>query len=229
MKFLMLLRKELRENLPWLLAAMAVFLLIGGLILHTESYRTKDLLESWKSGTAPNFFSSGCYLPLSVVGVWLFLISVGLGIALGIRQFWLPGFMKTWGFETHRSVSRSLILWAKLSASAVIFVLAMGFLWTAFYLCARWPGVFLVPPPSRIFLEGWVFIVLGYVIYLGTALSGLSRAKWYTTKLFPPGFTLLLFLLITQQQQIGYAILFLTLGGFILLFQIINAFLCREF
>jgi len=229
MKFLMLLRKELREDLPWLLTAMAVFLLTGGLILHIASYEAKASLESWKSGTALNFFSSGFYSPLSGVGVWLFLISIGLGIALGIRQFWLPGFMKTWGFEIHRSVSRSLILWAKLSASAVIFVLAVGLLWTVFYLCAFWPGVFLVPPPSRIFIEGWIFIVLGYVIYLGVALSGLSRAKWYTTKLFPPGFTLLLSLLITQQQQIGYALLFLAIGGFILLFQIINAFLCREF
>ena len=36
MKFLMLLRKELRESLPWILLAAIALLIIGGLALRLE-------------------------------------------------------------------------------------------------------------------------------------------------------------------------------------------------
>ena len=32
--------------------------------------------------------------------------------------------------------------------------------------------------------EGWLFIGLGFAIYLGIALSALNSARWYTTRFF---------------------------------------------
>lgn len=229
MRFIALFRKEFRECLPWLLLAGVGLLLIFGLFLQFRERSIYGYIFNLRPGSAIESYQLGRYSELSSIGIWLCVISIGLGLALGIRQFWYGFFTKTWGFEIHRSVSRGSILWVKILASMTTFVMSLGIIWTFIFLYCSRPGGLLIVPTLRIYIEGWIYIALGFVIYLGTALSGLTEARWYTTKIFGIAFAGLVLLAITFQWQIFHAFLFVTIGIVILLSQVIYKFLCREF
>ncbi len=162
-------------------------------------------------------------------GEILFFTSLGLGLALGVRQFWVADFMKTWGFTLHRSVSRATVLWSKLAAAMVTFVVSLGVVWIALYLYACRPELFAIPPASRIFFEGWLFIASGFIVYLGTAMAGLSKAKWYTTKKVGLAFAVFVLAMSFSLWKPGHVIAVVIIGGVILLVQVIDTFLRREF
>ena len=86
----------------------------------------------------------------------------------------------------------------------------------------------MIPPAFRNFIEGWIFIALGFVTYLGTALVGLSKARWYTTKIFGLGFATLVFFMIFH-WKLSWVFATLIIGAVILLSQITYTFLNREF
>jgi len=230
MRFLTLMWKEFRESLPWVLLATIAFLAIGSFVLRME---VQDQSPEWRySNMSPGqtvdpymLFNSAT---LSFISIWLFLISIALGLALGVRQFWMARFTKTWGFELHRSVSRLAILSAKLCAALLGFCISIGLLWTIFYYYACRPGLFMIPPSARIFMEGWSFVAVGFVIYLGTALVGLSKARWYTTKIFGLAFAFLVYLT-TFHWKLSWVFMTLIIGAIILLSQIIYTFCNREF
>lgn len=231
MRFLALLRKELRESLPWILLAAIVFLAVGGLCLRAEVYhRDHNWYYSRLSpGSAVEPYRLTRYSALQMTGSWLLVTSIGLGLALGVRHFWIPYFTRTWPFLLHRSVSRQTILGAKLAAAAVALVVSLGAIWIGLYWYACQPELFMVPPPVRVFIEGWLFIVLGLVAYLGTTLVSLSTARWYTTKIFGLGFATIAICMIILQWRLGWAFAVLIVGAAILLSQIIDTFLNREF
>ncbi|GAI48504.1 unnamed protein product, partial [marine sediment metagenome] len=77
-------------------------------------------------------------------------------------------------------------------------------MWVALYWYANRPEVFPIPQTVRVFIEGWIFIMLGLVTYLGTALSSLSTAKWYTTKIFGLAFaTVIIVTTLSQWTLVG--------------------------
>jgi hypothetical protein len=164
---------------------------------------------------------------MNEIGPWLFVLSIGLGLVLGIRQFWIPTFTRTWPFLLHRSVNRNTILAAKLTATSIAFACSLVPVWIGIYWYSTRPEVFAVPPTFRFFIEGWIFIILGFMIYLGTALSGLSTAKWYTTKIFGLilGFIIFIVVQFTLVELLGVIIV----STAILLSQIFQTFLRREF
>ena len=166
---------------------------------------------------------------VSGIGMLLFLTSIGLGLTLGIRQFWVPGPAKMWGFELHRSINRTTILWAKFTAAAISLFISAGLVWTGFYWYASQPGLFAVPPPSRVFIEGWIFVMIGLVIYFATALTGLSRARWYTTKMVALAFAFLILVTALSQWKLSFVFLSVIIGIAILVVQIIDIFLNREY
>jgi hypothetical protein len=166
---------------------------------------------------------------LTINGIWLFLISIGLGLAIGVRQFWIAFFTKTWAFEFHRSVNKQTILIAKLSAGIIGFLLAMGTVWTLFYFYASRPDYFMVPPSLRNYLEGWIFITLGFLAYLAIALTALTRAHWYTTKMVPVAFAFLVLMCTLLDPTLTGALITLLIGTVILLSQVTYTFLNREF
>jgi len=227
MRFLALLRKELRECLPWVLLAVAFLLVFGFLGMIPQ--RIGHHYRVFSPGSSVSSYGLTRASLLSFVGMLIFLASVGLGLALGIRQFWMAHFTRTWAFTLHRSVSRATILWAKLAAAAISVTFSLGLIWLYFYWYAHRSEYFPVPPTTRVFIEGWIFIVFGLVVYLGTALSGLSRARWYTTKMFGLAFSVLIFVTIVAQWKLTLAFLALIAGVVILLSQIIDTFLSREF
>ena len=230
MRFSALLRKELRECLPWMLLAAIAFLALGGFFLRAEAYYGGYRYYSRLSpGTAVDYYRFTYYSILEVTGSLLLLSSIGLGLVLGIRHFWIPNFTRTWPFLLHRSVSRKTILAAKLTAGMIAFVISLGPVWVGLYWYANRPEVFAIPQTPRVFIEGWIFITLGLVAYLGTALSSLSTAKWYTTKIF--GLVLATVIIFTtfSQWSLVWAFAVIAISVVILLVQIFDTFLRREF
>jgi hypothetical protein len=239
MRFSALLRKELRESLPWMLLAAIIFLATAGFALRAQAYFRQP--NWYYPGLSPGAIVE--LTPGSVVephrfiryslpkmtASWLIIISSGLGLVLGARHFWIPHFTRTWPFLLHRSVSRRIILAAKLAAATAAFVVSLGFVWTVLYRFACRSELFMVPPPGRIFFEGWLFIVLGLVVYLGTALTGLSTARWYTTKIFGLAFATIVIVVTITQWRLIWAFVVIIIGAVILLSQIVHTFLNREF
>ena len=232
MRFVALLRKELWESLPWILLAAIILLATGGFALRAEAYHGRPNLfyyPPFTPGTVVNTYQFTRSSPLQMTGSWLLITSIGLGLVLGVRHFWMPLFTKTWAFLLHRSVSRQTILGAKLAAATVAFVVSLGAVWIGLYWFAGRSELFMVPPPGRIFIEGWLFIVLGLVAYLGTALTGLSTARWYTTKIFGLAFATIVIPMTIFQWRLSWAFAMVIIGIFVLLSQIIDTFLNREF
>lgn len=231
MRFLALLKKEFRECLPWVLLAAAFVLALGILAMVNERIRIEQGYgyRVFTPGSSVSSYELSSASFLSFVGLLIFLASLGLGLALGIRQFWVAHFTGTWAFTLHRSVNRATILWAKLAAAVVSVTFSLGLVWLYFYWYAHRSEYFPVPPTTRVFIEGWIFILFGLVVYLGTALSGLSRARWYTTKMFGLAFSVLIFVTIVVQWELALAFLAIIAGVVILLSQIIDTFLSREF
>lgn len=230
MRFSALLRKELRECLPWMLLAAIVFLALGGFFLRAEAYNESDRHYSRLSaGTVVDHYQLTFYPILNVTGPWLFCLSIGLGLVISVRQFWIPHFTRTWPFLLHRSVSRKTILAAKLTATLIAFVISIVPVWVGFYWYACRQEVFPIPPTLRVFIEGWIFIMLGLVTYLGTALSSLSTANWYTTKIFGLAFATVIIVTTLSQCTLVGIFTVIAISVAILLSLIFDSFLRREF
>ena len=231
MRFLALLRKELRESLPWMLLAAIILLGIGGFLLREQANlgRPNWYYSSFTPGSVVEPYQLTRSSPLQMTGSWLFITSIGLGLVLAVRHFWIPHFTRTWPFLLHRSVSRQMILGAKLTAATVAFVVSLGSVWLGLYWYTCRPELFMVSPPVRIFIEGWLFIVVGLVAYLVAALVDLSKARWYTTKIFGLAFATVVICIIFSQWRLSWAFAIVIIGIVVLLSQIIDTFLNREF
>ncbi len=232
MRFLALLRKELRESLPWMLLTAIVFLAIGGFSLReAHLYGMYDWSERYFSSRyiSETYGLLYRHSPLQVIGPVLLLTSLGLGLVLGVRHFWIPYFTRTWPFLIHRSVDRTTIFWAKLAAAIITFLISLGAVWAAFYSYSCHPERFTMLPIKRVFIEGWLFIALGLVVYLGTALTGLSTARWYTTRIFGLAFATVIICATIFEWRLGWAFAAIIIGAAILLSQINDTISNREF
>ncbi len=232
MRFFALIRKELRECLPWFLVAFVFLLFFGSISLYSVSLR-KELSYPYIS-LDPDMPQTSVYQltrtgTLSGPAPYLFLSVIGLGLCLGIRQFWYPHFTRVWDFELHRSVNRSAILFSKVIAAFLAFLFSAGLLWYVFYWYAGNSKVFMVSPPLRHLIEGWIITAVGFVVYLGTVKSGLSRARWYTTKMFGLGFSLFIIVVVFSQYKIGWTIAAIIVGVFVFMIDILETFQSKEF
>lgn len=235
MRFLALLRKELRESLPWLLLAGLLLLGVGLLALRSEAQFARMNYQHWSNrqalgpGEVVNTYDLVRFPHLTMVAIWLAFIAPGLGLVLGICHFWVPLFARTWSFLLHRSTSRMSILGAKLAAAILGLLVSLGLVWTGLYWYACRPGLLPIPEPVQILVVGWVYIVIGLVVYLGTALSALSTARWYTTRIFGLAFATLAAFVILLQWHPGRVLVLTALAVAILFVQTVAAFLSREF
>jgi hypothetical protein len=232
MRFLALLRKELRESLPWMLLAGLLVLAVGFLDLRAAA--SGDPYHwSYRSGLTPgetvNSFRLTEASKLDWPGLWLALIAPGLGLVLGVRQFWVPLFTQTWAFLLHRSVRRMTVFWAKLAATSLAFVVSLGLVWTGLYWYACRPNLFPIPESPQVLVNGWIYVVTGLIVYLGTALSALSTARWYTSRIFGLAFATLATLVLISQWHPAWIVALMTLIIVILLTQVIASFQTREF
>ena len=233
MRFLALLRKELRESLPWLLLAGLLLLGVGLMALRAQAHTAR--LDYWapSRGLVPGETVDPFRLVrsgrLELVDLWLAFTAPALGLILGIRHFWVPLFTQTWSFLLHRSAARITLLAAKLTAALITFVVSLGAVWTGLYWYACRPDVFPIPESIVTLATGWIYITLGFVVYLGTALSALSVARWYTTRIFGLAFAAIAVFFILAQWNLTWIITLMILTIAILLSQTIAAFLAREY
>jgi len=231
MRFSALLRKELRESLPWILLSLVLLLTVCAYMLRMEAYhgRPTPYLSHLSPGTTLHPNALIHYSVFKTSAVWLLIISIGLGLVLGVRHFGIPFFTRTWPFLLHRSASRMAILGAKLTSATIAIVVSLSTAWLILYLYACRPGMFTVPPYYTNLIDGWLFTVLGLVVYLGTALSALSMARWYTTKIFGLVLVTIVIFVMSVETSRPWFITITTLTAAILLSQIIHIFLTREF
>ena len=227
MRFFALLKKELRECLPWICLAALAILLFGGLFLQELAYREAN---EWSNKTFQSSLTiNSSHPPLQDSAVVLFLTSISLGLILGFVQFWLPGFRGIWSFILHRSISRNVPLTAKIMAGAIAFILSCVIIWTGLYLYCCRPGLFWTPPEFKFYLEGLLLILSGFSFYLAMALSGLSVARWYTTKMLSIAFAVIILIAVIGQWNLFLILLTLVIGMLIILFQLFDTFLKKEF
>ncbi len=235
MRFLALLRKELRESLPWLLLAGLLLLGVGLLTVHSEAQFARMNYQHWSNrlalgpGEVVNTYDLVRSPRLAWAATWLAFIGPGLGLVLGVCHFWVPLFARTWSFLLHRSASRMSILGAKLATAILGLLISLGLVWMGLYWYACRPGLLPIPEPMQILVVGWVYIVIGLVVYLGTALSALSTARWYTTRIFGLAFAALAAFIILVQWHPGRVLVLTVLAIAILLAQTVAAFQSREF
>jgi hypothetical protein len=229
MRFLTLLKRELQESLPWIILAVLLLLGICWFIIRMNAQDQ----GRWLYGVTTNGSVIDAYrifrtdIMQESAGL-MFYISIGLGIVLGFRHFWMPGFTGTWQFLIHRSVNRGALLSAKLiAASVVMLCLSIAWLLLAFY--AHTSKKVIIPPESEIVGLGIFYAYLGFIVYIGTALCALSKTRWYTTKLFGLFFVLIMCILVVTQTSFLLAFLITAIVFFVLIVQIYETFLKREF
>jgi hypothetical protein len=229
MRFFTLLKKELRECLPWMATAAAILLLFGSMMLWDRGQR--DIGNFYR--VFGGYSEVGGYellrRPISDFTVFVFMSTVGLGLALGVRQFWVDDFMGTWGFIVHRSTRRTTIFAAKICAGLISMILAIGLVWCYLFWRANSSGYFVFPLPEKCFIVGWLIGGMGLLAYLGAGLAGLSKARWYTTKLMGLGFAFWIFITLIQQWTLWWGFGTLLIGTVVLLYLMWETFLNREF
>ena len=231
MKYLALFRKELREATPWLVLAALAMLLIGGLLAQNMRGR-EPRFRRYRHGQPDSTLRLHTLSRKSVLadcGPVVLLAATGLGLLLAARQFILPSLLKTWAFTVHRSVSRTGVLLVKVAATAVSLSLGVGLLWTGLFLHASRPGALQYLPRPQVLAEGWLMVALGMVVYLGAALSAISTARWYTTRIFPLAFAVGIVTLALVQWGLAWSIAVTLLALVVLGPQLLHAFLHREF
>jgi hypothetical protein len=229
MRFLALLRKELRECLPWAFSAATFLLIFGSLTLWNNAHRGEGYPYY-----ALRRYSSGIYgftsRPSGDLGSLVFISAVGLGLAIGVRQFWISDFTGTWGFTLHRSIHRTAVLAVKICAGLISLIVAVGPVWSYLSWRASLPDYSPVPLPKLCFIvRGLLAGCTGLLSYLGVGLVGLSKAKWYTTKLAGLGFAVWMFVTFTQQRTLWWSFGTLVIGIGVLLYLMWETFLKREF
>lgn len=228
MKFLALLRKELRESMPYIMI-VAALLLGGGLLCINEYLRHRpSFYHPLPSGELVGIRQLGHHVHMNGTGVLILVCSLVLGVGLGILHFWLPQITRTWPFLIHRSASRTRILSAKLCAALIGIPVILGSIWSVLFghACRVEFGPVV---HYRILYEGWIMIGLGFVAYLATACSGLNTHRWHTTKLLSMVLGLCVIIVTFSQWQIVSAVAVMSLGLVILLLQTYVFFQVKQF
>ncbi|HOQ04376.1 MAG TPA: hypothetical protein PKY88_04100 [Anaerohalosphaeraceae bacterium] len=187
MKYLALLRKEIRECLPWVLLAAGILFVFGFQMLLNNPIQSIIFPYHLDDQANETIESAYLFRPSTVasVGSILLFISLCLGAALSIRQFWFPSFTRTWAFLLHRNITRTAVFLVKITAAVLGFVLSILSIWTLLFLYSVFAADYSPPPMPHVWLEGLFLISQGLVVYFASSLSSVLTAKWYTTRLFP--------------------------------------------
>lgn len=230
MRFLALLKKELREAAGWIILSVILLFVISWFIIrlvavyHGPEYYY-GMLPSGKVIDQYMIFRTDI---IQGPAVLMFFVSIGLGLILGFRHFWMPGFTGTWQYLIHRSVTRSAIISAKLAAAAIL-MLCLSLAWLLLAGIAGKSERIIIPSESGIVGLGIFYAYLGFIVYMGTALCAITKARWYTTRMFGLFFVFIMFLIILSQTSFAQAFFISVVFFVVLIVQIYEIFLQREF
>jgi hypothetical protein len=230
MRFLALLKKELREAVPWIILSVILLFVISWflmrlLIIYHGPEFYYGMLPGGKVIDQHMIFRSDIIQDPAVL---MFFVSIGLGLVLSFRHFWMPGFTGTWQFLIHRSVTRPVIISAKLTAAAIM-MLCLSLAWLLIAGIAGISERIIIPPESGIVGLGIFYAYLGFIVYMGTALCAITKARWYTTRMFGLFFVFIMFIAILPQTSFAYAFFISIVFFVVLIIQIYGIFLQREF
>ena len=230
MRFLALLKKELREAAPWIILSVIILFVISWFIIRTMAvYRGPEyyvgMLTSGKVVDQHMIFRTDV---IQEPAVLMFFVSIGLGLVLGFSHFWMSGFTGTWQFLIHRSITRPAVISAKLTAAAIL-MLCLSIAWLLIAGIAGKAERIIIPPESGMVALGMFYAYLGFIVYMGTALCAITKARWYTTRMFGLFFVFIMFIAILSQTSFTQAF-FISVAFFaVLIVQIYEIFLQREF
>ena len=226
MKFLTLMKKELRESMILMILATLCFTVIAGLSIREFDSRGGD---DYRYHVPTGNYQVFHHTPVNQNGDLLIFVSISLGLGLGALHFWVPLLTRTWSFLVHRSVSRETILWSKLLCATVAFVVCLGIPWMWAHAHLNHVKATGFPINARVLREGWLFIGLGFVMYLGLALSAMSAARWYTTRFFGVIFAIFVLCWMFYLASLSAGLTLLVISTVILLVQLAVTFSRREF
>jgi hypothetical protein len=231
MRFLTLLKKEFREAVPWFILAT---LFLSVLCLYSIRMKIPEQ-EGWyprglstKNLQVINGFAMFQTDIMEESAGFMFYISIGLGLILAVRHFLLPGLNGTWQFLIHRSVTRRAILSAKLIAAAVL-MLCLSLVWLLLAGYTYISEKVIIPAGSGIECLGIFYAFLGFLVYMGTGICAIIKARWYTTRTFGLFFVLIMFFVIFRMSNLIQALVVAAIVFGILIVQIYQTFLEREF
>ena len=99
MRFFTLLKKELRECLPWMATVAAILLLIGSLkLIDSKQRQIGDQYRAFERYSEVGGYELLRH-PISDFGIFVFMSALGLGLALGVRSYARPGNRHNLKFE----------------------------------------------------------------------------------------------------------------------------------
>jgi hypothetical protein len=228
-KFLTIIRTDLSECLLFILLT-AVFCLAAGLFfMWADSYSYNHIFFPKYNGEIDQkwFWAP----PAAGTGPLLFIGGIIFGFIMAILQFQDEDKnpRTPWQFLLHRSASHEIILAGKLSAGLIGFLIAFGVPWIVLYSCMCNERFFLLAPMGRTFAEGWIFIWVGYTVYLGIALAALHKGRWNPRQFLGVSFSAIVITLICFQSNLVWSAVILFLAALILLSQLVDTFLKKEF
>ncbi len=228
MKFLALFKKEWRESAPFVLAAMLALAVLGfGLLRVAAPWMAAGVFDD--QNHQGREIHTYYHYPFGEVAGIVWMVSLGLGLGLGVRHFWEPTLTKTWAFQIHRSASRAQILSAKLLCAALAIQVLLGGVWAGVYAYSHVLQQAMIRPPySRILVDGYIYVSFGLVVYLATALAGLMSTRWYTTRFFCFVWAFLIFMCVVQ-SSLAMALIWLVAGLLVLIVLLWDQFKRREF
>lgn len=231
MRFWALFKKEWYESVALTLIVFLVVLFFGGVNVQEKANRLQwDMRYPTNVGTTISPYELTVEYPFRDVGGTLAFLSIVFGLKLGISQFWVPNYTKTWPFLLHRSTPRQSILGAKLLCAFLGLVVAMGSAWTLLFVYGmRYQYEFIGYVNMRILLEGWSLLGYGVIAYLVTAIAALLPGDWFSIRFFGLVWGILTLILITMQSQLLWNFLVWVMGAGVLLVLLWFSFLQREF
>lgn len=176
-----MLWKELRQNLKWAIAVLAVMSVAAIYIVW--------LLSS--PGQSMHFFGLRFYgwqsTPFDQLQVLSVLGCPLAGLVLGVLHVLPEKRQDLWAFLVHRPNSRTTIFLAKASAGLLLYLVAVGIPVAVGTAWLAAPGRVAAPFYWPMALPGIADVLTGGVYYLAAMLVSMREARWYGSRVLAIG------------------------------------------
>ena len=208
-----LILKELRENLKLAVLGLVIFALMLMLEYHDFLNEMKYMMLG---GT--NLLRGDLLQPLIAP---LFHMETGFfcvifGAVLGWFQIHNERQRDLWAFLIHRPITRTGIFLGKIIGGLVLYVLVAGLPLVCFIGWALTPGHVAAPFEWAMLRLTAAFFLLGIVSYFAGMLTSLRQARWYVSRAFGLGVTMIVFVMVVNALHFWQAVVFILIGGAIL-------------
>lgn len=166
-----LVRKELRELLPFIALALLAQCSLVGIALDP---RRRSIAEA----------NSIPFVRADVLW-YTFMVAIVLAVALGLWQTMWESSRGTFLFLLHRPLARETMLGAKLATGALVCLLVTVLPVAWYAIWAATPGTHASPFEWSMTAWAWQWAVELPLVYLGAFLSGLRPARLFGSRFAP--------------------------------------------